>query len=259
MLPDNFLKEKKRSYSKLNIICLFDMDIFCHGCLREIKHSFKLHFLDCDDIFVFKNKTIPYDFVLCDTKHFSTIANYNKKQLYGNINIPLFLLISQSENIPVYQLTHPLVNKTIIIENEEKHILDKINSVIKNIPNRTENKANNIPILDNDYFLTKINKSIQKNLETNRITVDDIAKEVLISPSNLRIKIKKTTGMTAVQYILFFRIKIAKDLIENKGLKVNESATKTGFMSLSYFSKSFKKVHGVSPSVITNIHNNPHL
>ena len=60
---------------------------------------------------------------------------------------------------------------------------------------------------------------------------------------------KNYTGERPVNYIIGKRIERAQYLLATSRMSYSEIATQTGFDSLSYFSKSFKKLTGMSPRV----------
>ena len=59
---------------------------------------------------------------------------------------------------------------------------------------------------------------------------------------------KEVTGDTPLNYRNKIRIDLAKELLENDYLAVCEIAESLGFASAAYFSDSFKRFVGISPS-----------
>ncbi len=57
----------------------------------------------------------------------------------------------------------------------------------------------------------------------------------------------QTNGTTIKDTISELRMNLAKELLKNKVLSINEIAARVGFSSTSYFHKAFKKVNGVTP------------
>ncbi|MBO5769308.1 MAG: helix-turn-helix transcriptional regulator, partial [Bacteroidales bacterium] len=62
-------------------------------------------------------------------------------------------------------------------------------------------------------------------------------------------KLKATTGLSPVDFVLQIRIKRAIQLMQTRNFSIAEVAYKTGFNDPKYFSRCFKKFHGESPSV----------
>ncbi len=54
-------------------------------------------------------------------------------------------------------------------------------------------------------------------------------------------------GITPIEYINKKKMKIARELIEKKEMKISAIAHKLGFESVSYFKELFKQIYGISP------------
>lgn len=81
------------------------------------------------------------------------------------------------------------------------------------------------------------------------LSVTALAARVNQHPDYFSRQFKIFTGERPVNYILAKRIERAQYLLATSRLAYSEIAFQTGFDSLSYFSKSFKKLTGMSPSV----------
>ena len=64
--------------------------------------------------------------------------------------------------------------------------------------------------------------------------------------------LKKKAGITLHQYIIAYRLKAARSLLENTGKTVIDIADETGFTDASYFTKMFKASYGVTPKEFRN-------
>lgn len=82
----------------------------------------------------------------------------------------------------------------------------------------------------------------------NPITVDDICDSVSFSRSYVGHVFKEVTGQSIVQYINIVRCNNARTLLAGKQYTITECAEKSGFNTLSYFSRIYKKHMGVAPS-----------
>lgn len=80
------------------------------------------------------------------------------------------------------------------------------------------------------------------------ITLDQIARKVDLSRTYVSGLFKKELGVNLTNYITNYRIEKAKELLRETNLKSYEIAEKVGFLDESYFSRSFKKVTGMSPN-----------
>ncbi|WP_312729295.1 helix-turn-helix transcriptional regulator, partial [Enterococcus sp.] len=68
------------------------------------------------------------------------------------------------------------------------------------------------------------------------------------SPTYLSKIFKEATGVSPINYLIEIRLKRAKDMLKNDNLTIKEVASAVGYQDAYHFSKSFKKLYGVSPS-----------
>jgi len=80
------------------------------------------------------------------------------------------------------------------------------------------------------------------------LTVEDIAKEVFLSPNYIRTIFKEKMGETILDYITKARMNRAADLLKDKSLKVREVANSVGYENVSYFCSIFQKHRGSTPN-----------
>lgn len=80
-----------------------------------------------------------------------------------------------------------------------------------------------------------------------KITLQMISDEFYFTASTISRMFMKYAGVNFVDYVNMIRMEKARDLMENSTKTISEIAEITGFESLSYFSKMFKKKYGISP------------
>ncbi len=100
-------------------------------------------------------------------------------------------------------------------------------------------------------FLQKVIKTIETNIENEKFTPEQLACEVNMSASQLNRKLNALVDQPAGQLIRSLRLQRAADLLKQNAGNVTEICFKVGFNDQSYFSRSFKKQFGVSPSEYT--------
>lgn len=89
------------------------------------------------------------------------------------------------------------------------------------------------------YLLSHIQESID---------IEQLADYCFISRSSLDKKIRKFTNKSTSNYIRDFKIEIAKKMLEAGLHSVKQIARETGFSSVAYFSSSFMRYEGMSPT-----------
>lgn len=83
----------------------------------------------------------------------------------------------------------------------------------------------------------------------NDITGEDIKQHLSVSYDYANLVFKNVTGFTIMNYLNNIRIARAKDLLESTSLTIYEIANLVGIKDAHYFSKKFKALEGVSPSM----------
>ncbi len=91
--------------------------------------------------------------------------------------------------------------------------------------------------------LAYIDKQFDKD-----ISLETVAKEIHVSPSYLSRLFKREMNMSFTEYLNSYRIKIARQYIEEGNHNLYEISEKTGFNSYNYFLKVYKEYTGLRPS-----------
>lgn len=79
------------------------------------------------------------------------------------------------------------------------------------------------------------------------LKLEDVAKEINLSPTYLSKKFKKITGLTFTEYVNFIRIRQACQMLLTTDGSITQIALNCGFNSSNYFKDCFRKINGVSP------------
>lgn len=92
-----------------------------------------------------------------------------------------------------------------------------------------------------------LNEYIEANLPY-RISVDDLARQVALSPFYFCRIFKAATGTSPHAYILEKRLEYARQLLQREEHSILDIALSSGFSDASNFSRQFKKSTGQTPS-----------
>ena len=113
----------------------------------------------------------------------------------------------------------------------------------------SELSSSNLKLLDKEKkFLYELKKIILKNLKTESISVDSIARDIGMSRSSLYRKITAITDKNINEYIRKVRIEKALHLIQEENMTISQASYEVGFNSIKYFRKVFKEELGDVPS-----------
>ena len=89
-------------------------------------------------------------------------------------------------------------------------------------------------------------------------TVGELAREAALSRSTFFDRFRREVGVSPMEYLLGWRMAIAKDLLRGKGVSVGEVAQRVGYSSSSTFSVAFARQVGASPTTYARGHARPH-
>lgn len=103
-----------------------------------------------------------------------------------------------------------------------------------------------------DAFLYKVNKLIEEHLGEESLDVAFLCEQMGTSRASLYNRVKAQTGMGPNNYINKFRMERAAEMLKQTELNMTEIAERTGFSSSRYFSTTFKKYMGVTPTQYKN-------
>ena len=112
---------------------------------------------------------------------------------------------------------------------------------------RLEPTKNEDP-LPGDAFLAKLLDSMDKQMDNNTLTVDELVDEMGMGRTVFFNKLKSLTGLSPVEFIREMRIKRAAQLLEERRYNITEVTYMVGMNDSRYFAKCFKNTYGVTPS-----------
>ena len=86
------------------------------------------------------------------------------------------------------------------------------------------------------------------------VSLDDLASEARLSPFHFSRLFRETMGFSPHRYLIERRIRAAQALLASRHASIAEIALDTGFGSQANFSRSFRKVTGVTPRQYQDLH-----
>ena len=141
---------------------------------------------------------------------------------------------------PVYleaRIENLLAQRQKIQEHYRKDLL-KLN------PKKIEKEG----ISPEEAFLAKLMDFMERNMDNNNLSVEDLVSEMALGRTVFFNKLKGLTGLSPVEFIREIRIKRAAQLLEDDRYNVTEITYMVGMNDSRYFSKCFKTAYGITPS-----------
>lgn len=174
---------------------------------------------------------------LCDKyRHQTDFSQVYIKFIFSN------LLKDFYSNIP--GLDEAELNKEIDILYRSTDLGSVMKIMNLNMDRLEEAFGNNPQMLHRE--IESVKKYIYENYD-KELSVDILANHVNLVPSYLSHIFKKETGQNISKFIKAYRMKNAKDMLENTHMKIVNISYKVGYPNVSYFCRSFREYYGVSP------------
>lgn len=133
----------------------------------------------------------------------------------------------------------PSIMETSDLQQLKKWFMEKIMTACQNILNKRAEKSKTIIETAKDYIRDNFHKDI---------SLDDISRAVNISPYYFSKIFKEETGENFIEYLTNIRIDKAKELLSGTEYSMKEICSMVGYSDPNYFSRSFKKHVGVTPT-----------
>lgn len=179
----------------------------------------------------------------------SSVWNLEEVQMLC-VEINSMLQTAQNERFTLKEEEHQFYEKTRV-SLYKGETLDELFTLLKS--------AMKHAFLDNSFvcgknskIITQVVNYIQDNVNTN-ITLSKIAGDVYLSPNYLGYLFKEQMGMTFNEYVLQYRMELAKKLLKSHKYKVYEVSAMVGYKKPNYFSKVFTDyMGGICPSEYEN-------
>lgn len=114
---------------------------------------------------------------------------------------------------------------------------NKVESLVKFVDSKMGNDSDIITMMKKD-ILERYSEKLQLN---------DYAKEHYMNASYLSQLFKQDTGQSFTNYVLHIRLTKAEQLLRETPLSISDISESVGYTDYGHFSKLFKKYKGVSP------------
>lgn len=101
---------------------------------------------------------------------------------------------------------------------------------------------------EDEEFLNKLNMLIHENMAGGELSIKFLTDKLAMSRASLYNKVKFLTGLGVNDYINRLRIEKSVFLLTNTNMNINEISYEVGFSYPRYFSTSFKKIKGMTPT-----------
>lgn len=138
------------------------------------------------------------------------------------------------------------VGKYFMLKTHLMQILLLIVREIVEVP-KTRQEGCDFESYNKSYAVKKIINYLNENY-AQKISLEQIAKNMYLSPVYISKIFKEETGESPINYLIKIRLEKARDILLNKENKrIKNIANQVGYEDVYHFSKLFKKYYGVAP------------
>ncbi len=112
------------------------------------------------------------------------------------------------------------------------------------------NRDSETPLREEPMLVAQVREIVYRQLGNPSLSVSMLAEALFMSRTKLYNEWKKVSDVSLNEFIKSMRLSEAKVLLTDRGFTVQEAAYAVGYPDANYFSTSFKKEFGCSPSKI---------
>ena len=202
-------------------------------------------------------KTAPNVFILSFVCKSESIKYFENKKFRLSPTLAKFIYSILEEGQKTFDIPYsdPNLKKMKLLPNPtlggEQLIKNYLEIFLINLlREQTETAQGNSTFLPWGELSTKpiddVTAVLKDNLFTS-LTIDEICRQTAYSKAYLFRIFKAKTGKTIMNYYLELKIREAKKLLRENELSVREISETLGFSAPDYFTKTFKRITGLTP------------
>lgn len=143
-------------------------------------------------------------------------------------------------------LAKPFLQKELLIRVRK---LLELRQQLKEFYNRLiEGRVTVIPEDPEQAFLTDARSCVLEHIDVSAFGVEELAKALAVSRTQLHRKLTQTTGHSAGRFIRDIRLSEAKKRLQQTNHPISEIAYQCGFNDPNYFARLFRQEEGMTPT-----------
>jgi signal transduction histidine kinase/DNA-binding response OmpR family regulator len=173
-------------------------------------------------------------------------------------HVPVILLTARAEDVDKLTGLETGADAYLIKPFNSKELLLRVHNLIelrnklrKKFSGKLLVKPSEITVTSQDsQFMQRLLETVEKHIDDEKFSVEELGREVGMSPSQINRKLKAIINQSASAFIRSVRMERAMELLKNDQATIAEVAYETGFSEPAYFSRVFKNHFGYSPSEV---------
>lgn len=177
------------------------------------------------------------------------------KSSIGTSHIPIILLSALNEKENIIFGLEAGANDYIVKPFDFDILKARLRNILQSREQLRQSVFTDIRVEETNYtneldleFIDKAKEIVEMEIDNPEFSINDFCSKMAMSRTSVYNKLKTLTGQSPNDFIRIIRLNKAKGLLESKKFTVSEVSYKVGFTDSKYFSTSFKKQFGISPS-----------
>ncbi len=255
------LKDLYKSYHEANtaLDCKYSLGanrVYDINDLDYIEKSFYYPFDATKDL-IYSIKFLGEAEIHKSMKEISNILLQAKALSKSNIKMVFIEIITTllKELSGVKQVSSQIWNEgfALYTQLEHQNALEKTVKKLTDFSIKVSGELQQLQINSGKIIIENAMEFIRNNFADDNTSLSSTAEHVSVSTGYLSALFKKETGVNFIEYLTNVRMEKAMQLLKSTDKKTYEIAYETGFANPHYFSISFKKYCGQSPSDYRNM------
>ncbi|MGN0426056.1 MAG: AraC family transcriptional regulator, partial [Acetatifactor sp.] len=131
-------------------------------------------------------------------------------------------------------------------ENDVRYLLTKFVAQLSDMPVEKERQPSRKEVRDMERMKAML--SFLDMHYAEELTLGQIARSACISETECMRCFRRSVGVSPIRFLKNRRLQCAAGLIQSTEQSISEIAVSCGFLDMSYFTKAFRQLYGVTPT-----------
>lgn len=138
-------------------------------------------------------------------------------------------------------------NQNIGYENDIRYLLTQFVAQLSNTPAEKERQLSERETRDMERM--KVMLSFLEAHYAEELTLEQIAESAGVSVTECMRCFRRSIGVPPIRFLKERRLQRAADLLRHTQRNISDIAASCGFLDMSYFTKAFRQIYGMTPTV----------
>ena len=190
--------------------------------------------------------------VLISIEYFHSLFSHDGNYLFNFNNFKVGKPIIEPKDITpsIKLILNQLTSKQINDSLRPVYIKGKIYELLSlYFSSASESENDYCPYISNEETVSKIKRVKEIVIEqmNNPPSLAELSKEVGLNIKKLKTDFKEFYGVPIFTFLLNYKMELAKQLLQEQQMNVNEIANYLGYSTSSHFIEAFKRKFGITP------------